>query len=73
MLHAEQVEELICIVAEMNRASLITQFRSYPSRFPVDFTREFLETQSIERLRHIFVALCLQQQRMPDFAIPQAA
>jgi hypothetical protein len=73
MLHAEQVEELICIVAEMNRASLITHFHSYPSRFPVDFTREYLETESLERLRHIFVALCLQQQRLPDWASTQAA
>jgi hypothetical protein len=28
---------------------------------------------SLDRLRHIFVALCLQSQRMPEFVGPMAA
>ncbi len=65
MLQAEQVEELICVVSAMDREGLIAQFSQWQGRFPVDFTEEFLRTTPVERLRHIFVALCLQCQRPP--------
>jgi hypothetical protein len=32
----------------------------------VDFTADFLNRLPVDRLRHIFVAMCLQSQRMPD-------
>ena len=73
MLQSQQVEELICVVSALDRTGLIRQFETYPARFPIDFTREFLTTQPVERLRHIFVALCLQSQRMPEFEVPLAA
>lgn len=73
MLQAQQVEELICVVSVLDRTGLIRQFANFPSRFPIDFTPEFLTTQPVERLRHIFVALCLQSQRMPEFSAPLAA
>ena len=73
MLHADQVEELLCLVAALDRPTLIRQFQSYRATFPVDFTRDFLETAPLDRLRHIFVALCLQCQRFPDPATPTAA
>ncbi|HEY8668593.1 MAG TPA: hypothetical protein VIL86_18245 [Tepidisphaeraceae bacterium] len=66
MLQSHQVEELICLVAALDRAMLIEQFRTYRASFPVDFTPEFLETLSDDRLRHIFVAMCLQCQRLPE-------
>ena len=65
MLQSHQVEQLICLVSSLDRASLKRQFESYPSTFPLDFTEEFLTSQPLERLKHIFVALCLQNQRMP--------
>jgi len=39
------------------------------------FTPEFIEGLSLERLRHIFVALCLQAQQVPIGAedVPTAA
>jgi len=65
MLSNDQVEELISLVACMDRFSLAQQFQSYPSRFPIDFTEDFLENAPLERLRHIFVALCLHDKHMP--------
>ena len=65
MLHTEQIEELITVVAALDRDALVRRLRDYQASFPVDFTREFLEQQSDERLRHLFVAMCLQQQRLP--------
>jgi hypothetical protein len=66
MLQAEQVEELICVVSAMDREGLIQQFAQWQGRFPVDFTEDFLRLTPLERLRHIFVALCLQSQQVPD-------
>ena len=68
MLQSEQVEELINLVAGMDRQTVIQHMSEFPASFPVDFTPEFLEHTPIERLRHIFVALCLQTQQVPAFA-----
>lgn len=66
MLHNEQIEELICLVSSLDREGLVRQFVEFPSRFPVDLTPDFLETQPLDQLRHIFLALCLQCQRIPQ-------
>ena len=71
MLQSHQVEQLICLVSSLDRAALKSQFESYRSGFPIDFSEEFLANQPLERLKHIFVALCLQNQRMP--AMPPAS
>ena len=75
MLESQQVEELICLVSAMDRPALARHFRAFRASFPVDFTEHFLETTPLERLRHIFVALCLQCQHVPEMAedAPQAA
>ena len=73
MLQSHQVEQLICLVSSLDRAALKSQFQSYPSACPLDFTEEFLTCQPLERLKHIFVALCLQNQRMPTMPPPMAA
>jgi hypothetical protein len=75
MLQSNQVEELICLVSALDRDALVRQFQCYQAAFPIDFTADFLTTQPLDRLRHIFVALCLQHQRMPrfDYTSPAAA
>ena len=65
MLESHQVEELICLVSSLDKAALTRQFLTFRASFPVDFTPEFLEGLPLERLRHIFVALCLQAHRVP--------
>ena len=66
MLEADQIDELICTVAVFDRDMLMHAFREYPSPFPLDFTTEFLETTPLDRLRHIFLALCLQCKHLPQ-------
>lgn len=66
MLASAQVDALICLVAAMDRPAVVAQFHAYRASFPVDFTDEFLHTVALDRLQHIFVALCLQQQRIPS-------
>jgi len=72
MLQGEQVEELICLVSAMDRPALLRQFHHYRATFPLDFTHEFLTSAPLERLRHIFIAICLQSQHLPE-AMPHAA
>ena len=73
MLLPDQVEELICLVSSLDRAALTHQFRAFRGSFPIDFTPDFLATTDLDRLRHIFVALCLQCQQMPNAALADAA
>jgi hypothetical protein len=73
MLQSEQVEELIDLVASLDRPALIQQFHTFRASFPIDFTLEFLSAQPLDRLRHLFLALCLQQQRLPQLRTPEAA
>lgn len=70
MLPPQQVEELVQLVCAMDRDALVRQFQHYHAQFPIDFTPEFLRTQPMERLRHIFVALCLHCQRLPETGSP---
>ena len=72
MLQSQQVEELITVVSNLDKGTLVRQFQEYPASFPVDFTPEFLDRTPLERLRHIFVAVCLQTQRMPELADQQS-
>lgn len=66
MLQSHQIDELICLASTLDRAALARQFHNYRGRFPIDFTNDFLRQTPLERLQHIFVAMCLQNQCMPD-------
>ena len=72
MLQSQQVEELIGLVSSLDKPALVEQFATYQASFPVDFTRDFLDSQSVDRLRHLFVAMCLHTQRMPEIAASAA-
>jgi hypothetical protein len=73
MLKSDQIEELIGLVASLNRDTIVTQLRSFRASFPVDFTSDYLERQPLERLQHLFLAMCIQQKRMPEIAASEAA
>jgi hypothetical protein len=73
MLMPCQIEELIQLVGSLDREGLMRQFDQYQANFPLDFTPDFLETAPLERLKHIFVAVCLQSQRMPEEVASEAA
>jgi hypothetical protein len=59
------IEELICLISTWDRPTLISQFMAFRSRFPVDFTPEFLQDLSVDRLRHVLFALYVQNQHIP--------
>ena len=66
MLASDQIDELICLVAGMDREQIVDQFAAYHATFPLDFTETFYGTVALDKLRHIFVSLCLQQQHFPE-------
>lgn len=72
MLNTHQIDELVAFVSSLDRDELIEQFNRYRASFPLDFTKEFLQRQPLDRLRHLFVALCIEQQRLPDMAVSAA-
>jgi hypothetical protein len=65
MLEPQQVEDLIRIVNVMERSVLTERLLDFHGSFPVDFTDRYLASLSTDRLRHIFVALCLQHSHFP--------
>jgi hypothetical protein len=73
MLQTQQIEDLILLISAMDRPALIAQVGHYRADFPLDFTREFLDSVDLDRLRHIFLALCLHHQHVPETAASTAA
>jgi hypothetical protein len=73
VLSPSQIESLVADIGSMDRAVLRHHFRRYPARFPIDLSEDFLNSASVERLRHIFLAICLQTGRMPDGLVGLAA
>ncbi len=57
------IDEVLTTVATWDRQTLIQQFQSQQTRFPIDFTPDFYQNQSVERLRHIYVAMFVQNQK----------
>jgi hypothetical protein len=72
MLATDQVDELICLLATWDRQTLTHHFQNFDSKFPVDFTSEYLSQVSVDRLRHLFLAMCLQNQKLPYDAMAAA-
>jgi hypothetical protein len=60
MYHQERLEQFVRSVGAMNRPALISQMLHFQGRFPVDFTADYLHRLTDERLRHIYLAMCLQ-------------
>ena len=73
MLQSHQIEDLIDLVSGLDRDALVNHLLTYRANFPVDFTASFLGDIPLDRLRHIFVAMCLQTQRMPAADLTPAA
>jgi hypothetical protein len=59
------IEELVEMVSSMDRHAIVAQLQQAEARFPVDFTPEFLSSLDLDRLRHIYLALCIQCRRTP--------
>ena len=55
----EAADQLAKQLAQMDREGLVDTLRSMQCKFEMDFSDEFLDSVSIERLRHITLAASL--------------
>ena len=60
-MSTRQHEKLAKELAEMDRDELIRRLRRLHCDFDLDFTDAFLDSLSMERLRHIVLAAMLHQ------------
>jgi len=57
-----QLEELVDQIVKMDRADLMTLLKRLHCNFKLDFSNDFLQGVSVERLRHIILAACLHSR-----------
>ncbi len=55
------MENLITSIISMNRSQLITLLQTMHCSFPLDFSAEFMNTLSTDRLRHIAMTASLHE------------
>jgi hypothetical protein len=65
----DELDEVITRIAELDRDELVHQFRHYPAPFPIDFSDEFLNRQSVDKLRHVFAGLVMHCRVLPDLPV----
>ncbi len=56
---SSRVEQLVVEIATMNRVDLISMLKKLNCRFKLDFTDDYLDSLSLERLRHVALAAAL--------------
>jgi len=59
-MQGPQIEALIRHIAGLDRDDLVVFLRKLDVDFTIDFTNEFLDSVSVERLRHIVLAAALR-------------
>jgi hypothetical protein len=56
MSSAKYVEKQVTSIAALGRDELKRRIRNFRGRFKLDFTEDYLNKISVERLRHILLA-----------------
>ena len=56
---SDRVEQLVVDIATMSRVDLVGMLRKLNCHFKLDFTDDYLESLSLERLRHVALAAVL--------------
>jgi hypothetical protein len=62
MLFRNVFEEASTSVSELGRSELKQRIKDFPGRFKMDFTDDYLDTASEDRLRHILLAAIITTQ-----------
>ena len=66
MLSREQAEHVVRRIARLDRQQVIAGLRRCPAKFPIDFTADWLDSQPLAELRHVYAAICIQCGHQPD-------
>jgi len=59
MLSGQYVERQVTSVAALGRDELTRRIRNFRGRFKLDFTEDYLNKISVDRLRHILLAVLI--------------
>lgn len=62
MVTDDRIEDVITRVCLLDKEGMKAEIRGFHGRFKLDFTEEYLEAQTVDRLRHILVAAILTQR-----------
>jgi hypothetical protein len=62
MCSQEVLEEVNLSVSELGRSELKQQIKNFHGRFKMDFTDDYLDCASVDRLRHILLAAIITAQ-----------
>lgn len=63
MVSKDGVENVLTVIAELDRFELTRRIKKFKGRFELDFTDSYLKKQSLDRLRHILMAAILTSKR----------
>ena len=64
-MQSQQTEKAAEQIAVMGRTDIIKMIQGFTCDFQLDFSDDFLNSISIERLRHIALAASLHSRNMP--------
>ena len=56
MISSNRFEKAATTIATLNRVQLKEQIKNFRGSFKLDFSEEYLEKTSVDRLRHILLA-----------------
>jgi hypothetical protein len=56
MISRERFEQAAVSIASLNKGQLKSRIRNFKGRFKLDFTEDYLNKLSTDRLRHILLA-----------------
>lgn len=57
-----QFEQMAATLAELSREDLKVRIRNFRGRFKLDFSDDYLETLSLDRLRHLLLAALINAE-----------
>jgi hypothetical protein len=63
MASKEYFEQTATSIASLGRSELKRRIRSFKGRFKLDFTEDYLNALSVDRLRHILLAALINTGR----------
>jgi len=63
MTAARRLDHLTVSIASLSKAEIKRKLKSFKGKFKLDFTEEYLNKLSLERLRHILLAAMLTKYK----------
>ncbi|MBL7106153.1 MAG: hypothetical protein ISS77_00915 [Phycisphaerae bacterium] len=62
MIPRNRFEKTTVSIASLNKLQLKKKIKNYKGRFKLDFTEEYLEKSSADKLRHILLAAMINSK-----------